>query len=314
MLKRIKQFISITLIMLLVVGLFTETRVDAAAIKINKSKLTLEVGKTATLKINGTKKKAKWRSSNKSVATIGLTAGKVIANKKGTVTLTGTIGKKKYTCKVTVINKDYSKWILFETDNFDFVREGMLKGEIIHFKDNYYYISPGHYNAVIEPILESMESSTNEGMYSGERNNVLDPDAEYEIINETKSNSKEELAKKIYNLRRTGFASTETLDTKLGKAYLEFCDVWVSETELKNIYKISTEWDWPDNQLYLLIGIDDKYIIENTPSIFISGEVYTDGIVKYQYLEKFERDGESFEIKQYFFDRKDLINKGIIKY
>ena len=72
-----------------------------AAVKINKKKVTLIKGQTTTLKISGTKKKAKWSSSKKSVATVS-SKGKVTAKKKGTATITAKIGNKKYTCKVTV--------------------------------------------------------------------------------------------------------------------------------------------------------------------------------------------------------------------
>lgn len=72
-----------------------------AATKINKKKVTLIKGQTTALKISGTKKKAKWSSSKKSVATVS-SKGKVTAKKKGTATITAKIGNKKYTCKVTV--------------------------------------------------------------------------------------------------------------------------------------------------------------------------------------------------------------------
>lgn len=42
----------------------------AEKVRIIKSSLSMEVGKSTTLKVIGTKKKAKWSSSNKSVETI----------------------------------------------------------------------------------------------------------------------------------------------------------------------------------------------------------------------------------------------------
>lgn len=78
--------------------------VDAAAkVKINKKSVTLTKGKSVTLKIKGTKKKAKWTSSNKKVASVNK-KGKVTAKKKGTAKITAKIGKKKYVCKVKVVN------------------------------------------------------------------------------------------------------------------------------------------------------------------------------------------------------------------
>lgn len=73
----------------------------ASKVKLNKKKVTLYVGKTITLKLKGAKKKVKWSSNKKSVATVS-SKGKVKAKKKGTATITAKVGKKKYKCKVTV--------------------------------------------------------------------------------------------------------------------------------------------------------------------------------------------------------------------
>ncbi len=73
----------------------------AATVKLTKKALTLETGKTSTLKITGTSAKVTWSSSNKAVATVS-TKGVVSAKKAGTATITATVNKKKYTCKVTV--------------------------------------------------------------------------------------------------------------------------------------------------------------------------------------------------------------------
>lgn len=69
--------------------------------KISKKTLTLNVKKSATLKVTGTKQKVKWSSSNTSVATV-TSKGKVTAKKAGTATITAKVGTKKFTCKVTV--------------------------------------------------------------------------------------------------------------------------------------------------------------------------------------------------------------------
>ena len=42
----------------------------ASAIKLNKKTAKIAVGKSVTLKVRGTKKKVKWKSSKKSVATV----------------------------------------------------------------------------------------------------------------------------------------------------------------------------------------------------------------------------------------------------
>ena len=75
--------------------------------KLNKKKLTLTVGQTAKLKVKNTKKKIKWSSSKKSVATI-TKKGKVKAKKAGKTTITAKFGKKKLKCIVTVKAKKAS--------------------------------------------------------------------------------------------------------------------------------------------------------------------------------------------------------------
>ncbi|MEE1304267.1 MAG: BspA family leucine-rich repeat surface protein [Agathobacter sp.] len=78
--------------------------VTVAQIAISDTKATIYKGDTRTIRLVGTKQKAKWTSSNKSVATVDKN-GKVKAIKAGTATITATLGKKKFTCKVTVKNK-----------------------------------------------------------------------------------------------------------------------------------------------------------------------------------------------------------------
>lgn len=72
-----------------------------AATKISKKKVTLIKGQTTTLNITGTKKKVKWSSNKKSVATVS-SKGKVTAKKKGTAKITAKVGNKKYTCEIVV--------------------------------------------------------------------------------------------------------------------------------------------------------------------------------------------------------------------
>lgn len=106
--KHLKKFykLIVMVIMLSVVSPFVSSNVMntvayAATVKLNKKSLSLDVGKTYTLKVSGTKSKITWSSSNKAVVTVS-TNGKVTAKKEGTATVTALVNKKKYTCKVTV--------------------------------------------------------------------------------------------------------------------------------------------------------------------------------------------------------------------
>lgn len=82
--------------------LFFSANVHAEA-TINKTITTLMVGEKVSLKITGTTKKIKWKSSNAKVAKVYST-GKVKGLKKGTATITATYGKKSLKCKITVNN------------------------------------------------------------------------------------------------------------------------------------------------------------------------------------------------------------------
>ena len=86
---------------------FVQLQVVPTSVALNKPTLTLDIGKTSTLKAtvypsNAANKKCTWRSSNTSVATVD-SNGKVTAKKAGTATITvKTSNGKTATCKVTV--------------------------------------------------------------------------------------------------------------------------------------------------------------------------------------------------------------------
>ena len=73
----------------------------AAKVKLNKTKVTLNVGNTTTLNVKNTKKKVKWSSSKKKVVTVSQ-KGVVKAKKAGTAKIYARVAGKKLTCKVTV--------------------------------------------------------------------------------------------------------------------------------------------------------------------------------------------------------------------
>lgn len=100
----VKPFLSIILVAALVVTLFPIDSSAAKVIKLNKTKITLNVGAAKKLKLKNNKKKVKWSSNKKKVATV-TQKGKVMAKKKGTAIITAKVGRKKYKCKVTVKEK-----------------------------------------------------------------------------------------------------------------------------------------------------------------------------------------------------------------
>ena len=82
----------------------TLTQSRKATIKLNRTSLVLTKGQKYQLKLSGTTRKAKWYSSNKSVATVNQ-AGKVIAKKTGTTLITAKLNGVSYKCKLTVKSK-----------------------------------------------------------------------------------------------------------------------------------------------------------------------------------------------------------------
>ena len=89
------------------INLPTTAAAATKKVKLNKTKATLRVGKTTTLKVTkgGKKVKATFTSNKKKIATVGKKTGKVKAKKKGTCTITAKYAGKKYKCKITVKKK-----------------------------------------------------------------------------------------------------------------------------------------------------------------------------------------------------------------
>lgn len=98
---KLKKALTILLVFIMILTISPIQANAAKKVKLNKSKLSLYVGKSYTLKLKNIKNKIKWKSSKKSVATVS-SKGKVKAKKKGSCKITAKVGKKKYVCKVTV--------------------------------------------------------------------------------------------------------------------------------------------------------------------------------------------------------------------
>ena len=111
---KLKKLFAVLMVALICISAMT-VNVSAATkknVKLNKSKITLEVGDSYTLKKTVTgfsKYTVQWSSSDKTVATVK-SGGKVTAKKAGTATITMKLKGTKYkaTCKVTVKKTDSS--------------------------------------------------------------------------------------------------------------------------------------------------------------------------------------------------------------
>lgn len=102
-----KNILRIILFVVMIAALQISVSAEAKT-KINKSSVTLGIGKTYDLKITGTKKKVSWSVSRKAVSVKKLTKtgtkARVKAVKAGKTIVTAKIGNKKYQCKVNVVN------------------------------------------------------------------------------------------------------------------------------------------------------------------------------------------------------------------
>lgn len=134
-----KKIIAAICIVFMLIGalIFIDTPISgvqnvSAAVKINKDSVTIDKGKKIQLNVLGTKKKVKWSSNAKSVATVN-NKGLVTGKKKGTAIITAKTGNKKYTCKVIV--KDHVVYYSTElNDRNDDYKSGIAYKCIL--KDN----------------------------------------------------------------------------------------------------------------------------------------------------------------------------------
>ena len=99
--------LAILLVLILTLGFSPVTNVEAkAAPRLNYKKVTLVQGKKKRLKVRNLsrRRKVKWYSTKKSVATVNR-KGIVKAKRKGKAYIVAKVGKKKYRCKVIVKKK-----------------------------------------------------------------------------------------------------------------------------------------------------------------------------------------------------------------
>lgn len=85
-----------------------------AKVRINKKHITLNISEKYTLKLKGSHKSIKWKSSKPKIAKVSK-KGCVTAIKKGKAVITARTGQKKYKCSV-VVKDNFTKTTNF-TDN-----------------------------------------------------------------------------------------------------------------------------------------------------------------------------------------------------
>ncbi len=93
----------VLLLAMVIAAILPVTASAASTVRLNRKKVTLTVGKTARLKVTGTRRTVKWSSSDKKVATVSK-KGKLTGKKKGSAVITARVGNKKLKCRVVVRN------------------------------------------------------------------------------------------------------------------------------------------------------------------------------------------------------------------
>ena len=76
----------VLLLAMVIAAILPVTASAASTVRLNRKKVTLTVGKTARLKVTGTRRTVKWSSSDKKVATVSK-KGKLTGKKKGSAVL-----------------------------------------------------------------------------------------------------------------------------------------------------------------------------------------------------------------------------------
>ena len=99
--KRKVGLLLITLMVLCIAAVAPIKAGAAGKVKLNKTKVVLELGEKEQLKVNNTTSKVKWSSSNKRVVKVN-SKGVLTSRSVGSAKVTAKVKGKKYTCKVVV--------------------------------------------------------------------------------------------------------------------------------------------------------------------------------------------------------------------
>lgn len=154
-----KRFVGLIVMLMLLIGVFSPVKAQAKTIKLNKKNVTLEVGDTLKLKLNGaTAKNVTWKTSDNKVAKVN-SSGKVTAIGQGNANISALYKGKKYLCKVTVIGDDAWANLTQEIMNKGAYNNGAyyLFGDIYAEYRDYLYLSFIFYYPESDSIYITMD-------------------------------------------------------------------------------------------------------------------------------------------------------------
>ncbi len=124
----------------IVSSLLGNTVYAATRTRFNKTKVTLNVGKSTQISVKGSSKKVTWKSSNKKTATV-TSKGIVTAKKEGKATITAIVSGRKYTCSVTVTDPKKSIRV-----NLNKLKNYISKYGSVNSENNKFIVTTKYYN------------------------------------------------------------------------------------------------------------------------------------------------------------------------
>ena len=107
--SKVTKKLTSTLLAIVCVAVFMSmlptVQVQAASPSLSAKSITLNLKQSKTLKVKNNKKKVRWSSKNKKIASVN-TNGKVTAKSLGNTVIYAKVGSKKLSCRVKVVNAD----------------------------------------------------------------------------------------------------------------------------------------------------------------------------------------------------------------
>lgn len=158
--KKFSKWVSVALVLTLLISLFVPLggQAQAATVKLNKSKVTIRVGSTIKLTVQGTTKKVKWNSDDDTIAKVNEN-GKVYGKKEGKTLITASVNNKEYRCTVTIkegkIGKPYN-YFSYETNSVDGVKVYWQADNNTGKTINYYTVNFKFTNPVGDPAYDEL--------------------------------------------------------------------------------------------------------------------------------------------------------------
>lgn len=195
-------------------GLAAGAKKKAKKVRLNKTKVTLSVGKTTRLRVKGAKKqKIKWSSTDKRVAYVSR-KGLVRGRKAGKAKIVAKVGKKKYKCTVKVIKKGSSskvKWSAV-TEKYKNLSDYVMANGTE--EDGTVIVSKKSVNEGVTTLLRIVYDPDDEGIVFSEA--LTEEDGEGYVISMSISQTEPDLASLDCQITREGitYSGAAEVDTE----------------------------------------------------------------------------------------------------